>query len=328
MTAAAPPVLPFSHFTNRRGGGRMFNLTDCEKCGGDCQAPNGASIGTNQPRKLRRLGLVELEMAPSELGWSDPLGMAVCPLCYATAQAAADNDADRFDGSAAVATLEAVWAVIQTHNADAPRVVFLLGGGSDKQGELTWGHWWAGRWRVDGGERIGEVMIAGERLAMGAEWVLSTLLHECAHALAFVREIKDTSRRGRYHNGRFQTLAREVGLDCEQGEGKNKARGFTRTSLTDPTRALYAAELRRLEAICERGHRVRRSFAGQKGRAAKPPEGGDGGDGDEGKQTDGKRITLLCGCEKPRRIRVVRSVAELGTIGCELCLHPFAEVSR
>ncbi len=35
----------------------------------------------------------------------------------------------------------------------------------------------------------------------GAADVLGTLLHETAHALAHVRDIKDTSRQGRWHNG-------------------------------------------------------------------------------------------------------------------------------
>jgi hypothetical protein len=44
-----------------------------------------------------------------------------------------------------------------------------------------------------------EVFVGGEGLIRGAASVLETLLHEAAHALAYVRDIKDTSRQGRYH---------------------------------------------------------------------------------------------------------------------------------
>ena len=46
-------------------------------------------------------------------------------------------------------------------------------------------------------------------MAYGGAGVLQVLLHEAAHALAFARGIKDTSRSGnRYHNRRFANLAK------------------------------------------------------------------------------------------------------------------------
>jgi hypothetical protein len=59
-----------------------------------------------------------------------------------------------------------------------------------------------------------EVCITDDSLADGAEDVLNTQLHEPAHLLANVRGIRDTSSRGRYHNGRFREVARELGLEA------------------------------------------------------------------------------------------------------------------
>ena len=50
----------------------------------------------------------------------------------------------------------------------------------------------------------GELFMATELVARGAMDMLAVLLHEAAHTIASRRGIKDTSRQGRYHNGRFQ----------------------------------------------------------------------------------------------------------------------------
>jgi hypothetical protein len=42
------------------------------------------------------------------------------------------------------------------------------------------------------------------------------MLHEAAHALAQVRGIKDTSRRGRWHNARFRALAEELRIEVRK----------------------------------------------------------------------------------------------------------------
>jgi hypothetical protein len=57
-----------------------------------------------------------------------------------------------------------------------------------------------------------EVFIASELITAGAADMFAVLLHEAGHAIATHRNIKDTSRQGRYHNGRFRAIAEEVGL--------------------------------------------------------------------------------------------------------------------
>jgi hypothetical protein len=58
------------------------------------------------------------------------------------------------------------------------------------------------------------------------------------------RNIKDTSRQGRWHNQRYAKLAREVGLEVT-ADAKT---GLSQTHLTDQAAARYAEALRDLEA--------------------------------------------------------------------------------
>jgi hypothetical protein len=63
---------------------------------------------------------------------------------------------------------------------------------------------------------VSEVFITDGALARGAVDVFGILLHEAAHMIADSRGINDTSRQGRYHNGRFRAVAEEVGLQGDR----------------------------------------------------------------------------------------------------------------
>jgi hypothetical protein len=88
-----------------------------------------------------------------------------------------------------------------------------------------------------------EVFIATELLADGAAGVFGVLLHEAAHAIAATRAIKDTSRQGRYHNGRFKLIAEEVGL----AGTRDPEIGWSLTALDTRTALDYKATLERLD---------------------------------------------------------------------------------
>jgi hypothetical protein len=90
-----------------------------------------------------------------------------------------------------------------------------------------------------------EVLITQELLADQAAQVLATLLHEAVHSVAWQRGIKDTSRQGRYHNHRFQTLAEELGLQVQ----RDSAFGWTETTLRASTADAYSRALRELELL-------------------------------------------------------------------------------
>jgi hypothetical protein len=177
-----------------------------------------------------------------------------------------------------------------------------------------WGHWAESRWDV-AGERAGEVLIAGELLATGGgndpgrpveERVLATLLHEAAHALATVRSIQDTSRAGRYHNAQYAALAREVGLDVEQGP----VYGWALTRLATGTPERYAQVLSDLREVLT-GHR------------SSEMQGGAKGGGSSSKTPT--RVTIACGCG--RRAQIAPGVLALGEITCGRCGDAFAEAS-
>jgi len=202
-----------------------------------------------------------------------------------------------------VAALERAWAGIAREHPDVPaRVAFALGSGTaGRSGVWLKGHYAAGRWRHrDSSELAHEVFVSGELLGHNARDVLATLLHEAAHAVAYERNVQDTSRGGRYHNARYRALATELGLTVEQAG----AIGWSRTTMPDTTAARYQRELTVLERALT---------------ASRQPEIA----GRYGRTNHNNGVALTCSC--PRRIRVARSVAEQGPIHCGVCEQSFRE---
>ncbi len=222
-----------------------------------------------------------------------------------------------------VASLERAWAAIGHRHSDLPQVVMVLASGSDgaPSGWLKLGHFAAMRWETRDNV-MPEVFIGGEGLARGPIGVLGTLLHEAAHALAHAREIKDTSRQGRYHNARYAELARSLGLDVAQ----IAPIGWSNTTVTEATADHYAATIADLAAALK----IFRRSESDLFRAATGDDR-DQGDGDTTRtprrpatptRDNGNGVAALCGCG--RRIRVTASVLDLGPITCALCGDPFA----
>jgi len=200
--------------------------------------------------------------------------------------------------STLLTALEAGWAAIRAHHPDLPPAQIVIGQGSGQRGSLLLGHLAPERWQPAagqaGGEFVHELLIGGEGLARGAADVFTTQLHEAAHALALARRIQDTSRDGRYHNERYQTLAQELGLDVE----RDRDLGWSTTTLQPQTRARYQAAITALEHAITL-HR-RPDPAGRPGR---------------------NLTAALCAC--PRRIRVAPRTLAAGAITCEICRQPF-----
>lgn len=250
-----------------------------------------------------------------------------------TSRAAGTSITERLVGA-----LTATWGAIQARHGDVPDVVLTLGSGTlgARRGEVTWGHFAAGRWHLTtageqavtepaadvdqddehqddeerqdaehgggaepGAQGLAELFVSGEGLRRGARAVLGTLLHEAAHGVASTRGIKDTSRQGRYHNRRFAELAGELGIVV----APDGARGWSATTLPDETAAVYVAELAALaEAIT----------AYRSAEATGP-----------GTTTSRNNPPATCGCEPARRIRVARSVLAAGPIVCGVCEAEF-----
>lgn len=204
--------------------------------------------------------------------------------------------AEEFTAAAVVAALEGAWAAIRTRHPEIPAVVIIIGSGTSGR-HPKWGHYATMRWQ-HGTNQLPEVLVSGEGLKRPATEVVTTLLHEAAHALADVRGIRDTSRQGRWHNKRFAALADELGLDTE----KDSRIGYSRCTLRDTTAALYEKPLQILTAMLS---------------AYRHPET------QRASTTKKSNNALACACACPRRIRVARAVLDQGGIVCTLCDEPF-----
>jgi hypothetical protein len=202
------------------------------------------------------------------------------------------------DGTASllVAALERTWQMIRRRHPDVPEAVLVVASGSEGK-RLNLGHFAPHRWQVNGADRH-EVLVGGEGLHRGALEVLGTLLHEAAHGLAQAREVQDTSRGGRYHNRRYATLARELGLDVTTV----KPIGWSATTVPEPTATAYGGQLEELQAALvlwrRQEHRI--------------------GSGTRSRNL----LAATCGCG--RRIRVAKATIAEAPIVCGLCEEPFA----
>jgi hypothetical protein len=202
------------------------------------------------------------------------------------------------DGTASllVAALEHTWQTIRTRHPELPQAVLVVASGAEGK-RLNLGHFAPHRWQVNGADRH-EVLVGGEGLQRGPLEVLGTLLHEAAHGLAQARGVQDTSRQGRYHNRRYATLARELGLEVASVQPI----GWSATTVPEPTAAAYASQLEDLAAalILWRRHE-QRSGAGPRSR---------------------NLLAATCGCG--RRIRVAKTTLAEAPILCGACQQPFA----
>jgi hypothetical protein len=151
-------------------------------------------------------------------------------------------------GSVVVSALEASWEAIRAQHPDVPPAVVVIGAGSGPRRGLRLGHFAASRWQTDNHE-LAEIFVGGEGLARGSRAVLATLLHEAAHAIAHRRQIRDTSRQGRYHNQRFKTIAEQLGLQIDH----HPTLGWSPTTITNKTVLRYAAALARSVAAAHGG---------------------------------------------------------------------------
>jgi hypothetical protein len=239
-------------------------------------------------------------------------------------------------GSAIVAVLEQTWEAIRANHPELPHVVIVTGSGF--VGSPRWAHWRESGWTEHGRKhedtlidhiRHGEMFVAGEALAKGAAHVVESMLHEGAHALATARQVQDTSRQGRWHNGTFRKLAEELGL-AFQGDKADSTHGFSNMLLTPETREKYADLIKELDEAIRATIKIP-GFV---------PQGEDGQAGGEfvhgGKRpktgtasnTNNLKLTCCCvdeetGDAKPRIIRASRKEAERGQMMCGVCREYF-----
>lgn len=113
--------------------------------------------------------------------------------------------------SRAVSQLEHMYNALNTDKFDGvlPMPIITV---QSKPG--TWGHCSRARVWQRKEEETYEMNIAAEMLAAPIEEIIDTLLHEMVHLYCRENNIQEVSRGGKYHNGKFKTLAEKVGLVC------------------------------------------------------------------------------------------------------------------
>jgi hypothetical protein len=194
-----------------------------------------------------------------------------------------------------LAVLEDAWTAIRRQHPQIPPVVIIIASGSNGRQRL-YGHHAPQRWHAAGTDRT-EIMISGEGLARDAASVLGTLLHEAAHALAAARQIKDTSRQGRYHNQKFKAHAEELGITVEH----DTRLGWSITSVPPATAQRYAVQIAALaEAMTLWRHAEQQATRG----------GGTGG-------RSSNLLAACCPCG--RSIRIAASTLAVAPVICTAC---------
>jgi hypothetical protein len=221
-----------------------------------------------------------------------------------------------------IGALEAVWVLIREQHPELPAATFVVGTGQEGLKRPKMGSWAPERWQVHQREqRVGEVFIAGEFLAQGVDELLDTELHEAAHALNRARKVKDCTRQGRYHNAKFAATAGELGLRVERDD----RHGFVTRGVLPEHAPRWARARELLQAALEL-HRVvpppRPKKPRKQGAAGEGGEGEGEGEG-TGAGTGGRKVRLVCRCDKPRRLWVPASTASAGPITCGVCGHDF-----
>lgn len=207
-------------------------------------------------------------------------------------------------GAVVVAAFETVWAAIQARHPEVPDVVMIMGSGlKTARSAMKYGHFHGDVWHGRDPETadanalptLPEVFVGGEGMARPPWEVVGTLIHEAAHGLAHVREIKDTSRQGRWHNAKFKALAEELGIEV----AKDSKIGWSVTTIPERTIRIYEDEIDALGLVLVRY------------RDARGPD-----------RTARKKVPpLVCACE--RKIRAAKKTLELGPIQCGVCGQPF-----
>jgi hypothetical protein len=230
------------------------------------------------------------------------------------------------DLSPAVAAIEAAYRKIAKRYPGTPDATIVVKRDSKAWGHTTVGKVWSSAKLVEDEDNAThyEIMISGENLRRGPEFVLATLLHEAAHARNLHAGILDTDVNGR-HNLQFKARAEEHGLTVTSVGWH----GWTGTELSDEGKASHAAILKALSAGLAKAAAVsvRPVVAGVAIKGTAPAvEGGEESTPVEPRKRGNRNlIKAECGCGKS--IRASRGVLEDCTPTCKLCGEVFAEAA-
>lgn len=189
--------------------------------------------------------------------------------------------------------LQSTWASIRRHNREVPTAVVTVTGQAPGCGTTVW-------------DLDPVVMLAAETVADGPHAVLGALLHQAAHGVVAARGEADLGNRGRYHSGRFQGAAEELGLEVSW---TRPGIGWSATSLPARTAAKYEGALGKIAT----------ALGGWEPPSA-PPRSARRSSSENG-------VAAACQCSPPRKIRLRgRDAAEQlasQPIVCTVCGQAF-----
>lgn len=167
---------------------------------------------------------------------------------------------------------------------------------------------------------LGEILRLVPRGQRATQLVV-TALHELAHAHAALDGVKDTSRDGRYHNGKFGRYAAALGLQTELVPQI----GVITTDLAPHVFPVLGDALVDIEAalVIELPGPVLVPRS-----AAAASSTGVDATGDE--ITLPKHVSAICACAdiagRPRRLRMAAGSWRAGPVVCGVCQAPFRPV--
>ncbi|WP_069752950.1 hypothetical protein [Streptomyces sp. EN16] len=162
------------------------------------------------------------------------------------------------------------------------------------------------RWRkaAEDPHIVTGLVVSADTMREGEEAVVTDVLHQAAHLLNWTRNITDTTVRGAYHNNRFLEAAQELGLYWPTGRPRISGRGYATPELTEGARSRHEQTIKELtDAI----PRVLPHLVAPTPSRTRAPD----------------RLTLECGCDEPRKIKISPTVAALGSITCGVCGQNF-----
>lgn len=194
--------------------------------------------------------------------------------------------------------LSAVWQEIRGRHPEVPEVLVTWSAGG-RAAKSVPQHLHTGTWS-------GELTITDEQATAEPDVLVGMLLHDAAHGLAAARNVAETSRGGRYHNGRYKPLAVELGLDVVSDD---PTWGWSETTPTAETAEAYRA--------CAAVEQLRAALRERPG-GTRPEPAGARGSG---------QISADCGCTgaAARPLRMSAAKFALGPITCGVCGQPYVE---
>lgn len=202
------------------------------------------------------------------------------------------------DTAKVLAAIETVWDDFRVHRPELPAVVV----GIDMRGRKHALDYREATVTDDHVPPLLEVPLPCVR--QGGRAVVEHLLHVATHCLCDVRGVSATTNRGRRHNGKFASVARDMGCEWPDGRSPDPVMGYAPVPVTAAMWADMAPYVTVIDRVLDRSRAV-----AELEEAAKRTAG------------SGTRLSMGCGCG--RTIQVGPRVAAMGPVICGVCHEEF-----